>query len=170
MMNLAHARRLLDVDAACTPDDARQNYRDLVRVWHPDRFETDPRLRAKAEQRLAQITEAYRFLEQYGDRAAEPAVIRVQTPVAVVTSPRRSWMGHVAVALVVLAAMALVAMPRRNALVASAPAFVEAPAATPAPAAARAVVPAPARTPAVVRASASRSFIARETDAVLSRK
>jgi hypothetical protein len=38
-------------------------YRDLVKVWHPDRFGSDPRLRDKAEDKLKQINEAYLVLQ-----------------------------------------------------------------------------------------------------------
>jgi hypothetical protein len=38
-------------------------YRDLVKVWHPDRFGGDPRLREKAEDKLKQINEAYMVLQ-----------------------------------------------------------------------------------------------------------
>lgn len=38
-------------------------YRDLVKVWHPDRFGSDPRLREKAEDKLKQINEAYLVLQ-----------------------------------------------------------------------------------------------------------
>ena len=41
----------------------RQAYLDLVRVWHPDRFQSDPDLRSRAEQQLQRINEAYRTLE-----------------------------------------------------------------------------------------------------------
>jgi hypothetical protein len=42
-------------------------YRDLVKVWHPDRFASDPRLSEKAESKLKQINEAYLVLQS--DRA-----------------------------------------------------------------------------------------------------
>ena len=38
-------------------------YRDLVKVWHPDRFGSDPGLREKAEDKLKQINEAYMVLQ-----------------------------------------------------------------------------------------------------------
>ena len=38
-------------------------YRDLVKVWHPDRFGGDPQLREKAEDKLKQINEAYLVLQ-----------------------------------------------------------------------------------------------------------
>jgi len=40
-------------------EEVRRAYKDLVRVWHPDRFESDPQLREKAEQQLQKINEAY---------------------------------------------------------------------------------------------------------------
>ncbi len=42
----------------------RQAYRDLARVWHPDRFSSDPRLAKKAEDRLKNINHSYDFLEK----------------------------------------------------------------------------------------------------------
>ncbi|NJR69503.1 MAG: J domain-containing protein [Synechococcales cyanobacterium CRU_2_2] len=43
--------------------ELRQAYRDLVQVWHPDRFSHNPRLRAKAELKLAQLNDAYGTLK-----------------------------------------------------------------------------------------------------------
>jgi hypothetical protein len=37
----------------------RQAYKDLVKVWHPDRFSHDPRLQQKAQEKLQEINEAY---------------------------------------------------------------------------------------------------------------
>jgi hypothetical protein len=43
--------------------EIKQAYRDLVKVWHPDRFGSAPRLREKAEDKLKQINEAYLVLQ-----------------------------------------------------------------------------------------------------------
>ncbi len=43
-----------------TLDEVRQAYRDLVRVWHPDRFAGDYRLARISEEKLKSINEAYR--------------------------------------------------------------------------------------------------------------
>ena len=43
--------------------EIKEAYRDLVKVWHPDRFGSDPRLRQKAEDRLRDLNEAYRVLQ-----------------------------------------------------------------------------------------------------------
>ena len=48
------------------PDATQQQiesaYRDLVKVWHPDRFQSDPRLRLKAEEKLRELNDAYDHL------------------------------------------------------------------------------------------------------------
>ena len=44
-------------------EEVRQAYKDLVRVWHPDRFQSDPELRERAEQRLQKINDAYQALK-----------------------------------------------------------------------------------------------------------
>jgi len=51
------------VDANVTPEQLKQAYRDLVRIWHPDRFAHDRRLQLKAEAKLKEINEAYEQLQ-----------------------------------------------------------------------------------------------------------
>ena len=51
------------------PDASNQQvkeaYRDLVQVWHPDRFSHNARLRSQAEEKLREINSAYEVLEEY---------------------------------------------------------------------------------------------------------
>jgi curved DNA-binding protein CbpA len=63
----------LGFTAEATNAEIKQAYRDLVKVWHPDRFGSDARLRAKAEDRLKQINAAYRALEAGDFRRESPA-------------------------------------------------------------------------------------------------
>jgi hypothetical protein len=46
-----------------------------VKVWHPDRFGSDARLRGKAEEKLQQINEAYRVLQSDGGAVAGDGVV-----------------------------------------------------------------------------------------------
>jgi len=59
------AKDALDV-LALRPDATdvaiKEAYRDMVKVWHPDRFGSDLRLRQKAEDKLKQINMAYQVL------------------------------------------------------------------------------------------------------------
>ena len=57
------ALNVLALDNNATAVEIKEAYRDLVKVWHPDRFGNDPRLRQKAEDKLQQINDAYRVLQ-----------------------------------------------------------------------------------------------------------
>lgn len=61
-MTAVIACRILGVPSRTTWSDVRQAYLDLVKVWHPDRFQSEPSLQARAAKRLAEINEAYEFL------------------------------------------------------------------------------------------------------------
>src|SRR5579864_2322662 len=67
--------RALGVGPDASWEEVRQAYKDLVRVWHPDRFQSDPKLRKRAEQKLQKINEAYNTLKNshiYWEHQEEP--------------------------------------------------------------------------------------------------
>lgn len=51
--------RVLDIEPDATPDEVRQAYLDLLRVWNPEQFSDDPRLQKKAKRKLKEAFEAY---------------------------------------------------------------------------------------------------------------
>lgn len=53
---------VLELRPGATANEIKEAYRDMVKVWHPDRFGNDPRLRQRAERQLKLINEAYRVL------------------------------------------------------------------------------------------------------------
>ena len=65
-MTEIQAYEVLGIRPGATPVEVRASYLDLVKVWHPDRFGHDPKLRAKAEQRLQVINAAYERLKALG--------------------------------------------------------------------------------------------------------
>jgi len=55
-------RELLGVAPGASAQELKEAYRDLAKVWHPDRFAHDPRLQQKAQEKLKEINEAYERL------------------------------------------------------------------------------------------------------------
>lgn len=65
------ALRLLGVDSGSTAEEVRAAYRELVKVWHPDRFQDDPGLQTRAEEELKKINAAYDLIRAHQARALE---------------------------------------------------------------------------------------------------
>jgi len=65
------ALEVLGLDDGATAATIKEAYRDLVKVWHPDRFGSDARLREKAEEKLKEINLAYQTLLR-GEGVADP--------------------------------------------------------------------------------------------------
>jgi curved DNA-binding protein CbpA len=56
---------VLGIDPSASPEHFKQAYRDLVKVWHPDRFSHDRRLQRKAEEKIKEINDAYQQLQSF---------------------------------------------------------------------------------------------------------
>ena len=67
----ADGSRLLELDPTASGEELKRAYRDLTKVWHPDRFAHDPGLRHRAEEKLKTIHEAYEAVRTA--RASDPA-------------------------------------------------------------------------------------------------
>jgi hypothetical protein len=58
---------LLEAKPDSSDQELKQAHRDLVKVWHPDRFPEDERLRRKAEDKIKTINAAYEALLSMGE-------------------------------------------------------------------------------------------------------
>jgi hypothetical protein len=63
MNNLNKDLETLGLKPGASPEEIKQAYRDLSKVWHPDRFSNDPRLKEKAQEKLKEINEAHKKLK-----------------------------------------------------------------------------------------------------------
>jgi len=63
--SVERAYRVLGLSPGAPKEAVHRAYRDLAQVWHPDRFEHNPRLREKAQENLRRINDAYEVLRDY---------------------------------------------------------------------------------------------------------
>ncbi|QWR77241.1 DnaJ domain-containing protein [Candidatus Magnetomonas plexicatena] len=63
--NIEKSLEVLGLNSKASPEEIKEAYKDLVKVWHPDRFAHDPKLQKKAGDKLSEINEAYRNLKDY---------------------------------------------------------------------------------------------------------
>jgi curved DNA-binding protein CbpA len=81
MDELARCYRVLGLEPGTSLEEVKSAYRDLVNVWHPDRFGHNERLRSKAEEQLKEINRAYEYLlAQAGQENALERKTEVEEP------------------------------------------------------------------------------------------
>lgn len=64
-MELKKSLEILEIGVDATEEQVKTAYRDLVAVWHPDRFSQNPRLREKAEKKLKEANLAYETVKAH---------------------------------------------------------------------------------------------------------
>lgn len=64
MVVLTHERclEILGLQHGASPELVREAYHDLAKVWHPDKYDSNDRLRNKAVEKMKEINAAYEFL------------------------------------------------------------------------------------------------------------
>lgn len=65
-MDLMKCYELLETNPGVPMEKIKQIYKDLVSVWHPDRFTDNPRLRKKAEEKLKLVNQAFDTISNVG--------------------------------------------------------------------------------------------------------
>jgi hypothetical protein len=124
MDDVSKSYQVLGLKPGATPEEARQTYRDLVNVWHPDRFSHDERLRLVAQEKLKEINGAYEVVKagffDAGNRAVNveggepPASVEPPEPVARRGNRAALWTvsGLVLLALIGTAAFLVLKKPQ----------------------------------------------------------
>ena len=65
MDHIDQCYEVLGLKPSASIEEVKQAKRDLVKVWHPDRFPHDPRLQQMAQEKLKEINEAYEQLQSF---------------------------------------------------------------------------------------------------------
>ncbi len=71
-MDIKKSFKILDLHPRVSLKEAKQAYRDLARVWHPDRFLDQPHLEQKAEEKMKEINEAYMMVKSFLNSKPRP--------------------------------------------------------------------------------------------------
>ena len=81
--------RTLNIDAPCTWDQLKFQYRKLANTWHPDRLHGNPGKLSIAENKLKEINLAYSFFSNYfKEHGSLPALEqKIPDPVDINTEP-----------------------------------------------------------------------------------
>ena len=86
MAELRECYRLLEVEPGASPEEVKRAYRELVKIWHPDRYSHDPNLQRRTTEKLKLINLAYEQISKAGFRvppmAAEDSASRGEEPQA----------------------------------------------------------------------------------------
>jgi len=64
-MEIKKSFEILELDPNASVDEAKQAYKDIVNVWHPDRFSHNSRLKEKAEKKLKEVNVAYETVNSF---------------------------------------------------------------------------------------------------------
>ena len=83
-MNIEQSFEMLELDRGASTDEIKRSYKDIVTVWHPDRFSNNPRLKQKAEEKLKEVNVAYDTLKSYlsSEQRMEPKQEKAQPDAA----------------------------------------------------------------------------------------
>ena len=74
------ALHILGLDSNASYREIESTYRLMVKVWHPDRFQTDPKLREAADEKLKSINAAHAYLASLPQTKARKRPVRKPPP------------------------------------------------------------------------------------------
>jgi hypothetical protein len=58
---------VLELKPGASSEQIKASYKELVQIWHPDRFQNNPQLQQRAHLKLQQINNSYDFLRENYD-------------------------------------------------------------------------------------------------------
>lgn len=64
-ISVEEAFRILEVNQSASWEEVKQTYREMVKVWHPDRFHNDEKFKTRATRKIQDINAAYKVLEAH---------------------------------------------------------------------------------------------------------
>src|SRR5437016_5851541 len=72
MDEIARCLEVLGLKPGASQAETKKAYRELLMVWHPDRYTANSPLHAKAGEKVRELNAAYEFLMEHGFRDGQP--------------------------------------------------------------------------------------------------
>lgn len=85
-LDINHAYEILGLEPGASPEQVKQAYRKLVKIWHPDRF-ANPQQKQQAEAKIKDINVAYNKLKSEQPTTTSKNSSSPASPSHTVTSP-----------------------------------------------------------------------------------
>lgn len=73
-MTVQEALTILEIQGEPTAKSVREAYLEMVKVWHPDRFPDDAKMKVRATRKTQEINSAYGVMQEHFRRPASPPV------------------------------------------------------------------------------------------------
>ncbi len=58
---------LLEVSPGASPEEIQRSFRELIKIWHPDRFADQPELQIRATRKTSELTKAFQWLRRHAE-------------------------------------------------------------------------------------------------------
>ena len=58
---------LLEVSPGATAEEIQRSFRELIKIWHPDRFADQPELQRRATRKTSELTKAFQWLRRHAE-------------------------------------------------------------------------------------------------------
>jgi hypothetical protein len=71
---------LLEVPPGASPEEIQRSFRELIKIWHPDRFADQPELQRRATQKTSELTRAFQWLRRNEQIRHHPETPSPRTP------------------------------------------------------------------------------------------
>src|SRR6266851_1313967 len=75
MHEITRCLEVLGLKPGASQAETKNAYRELLMLWHPDRFASNSPLQAKAGEKVRELNAAYEFLMEHGFRDGQPVLL-----------------------------------------------------------------------------------------------
>jgi len=88
--NYERCCEILEIAPGTPMPEIERSFRELIKVWHPDRFADNPTLQLRASQKTSELTRSFRWIRKHASSMKEPEFKSTTTPERILNNLRQS--------------------------------------------------------------------------------